>query len=358
MNKPVSKNVSIMSLVVDTNVNIRDIDNYDIPAIKIQIASTGRILQAIVVKETEVKDIYLVLAGNRRTLAGQELYQEADCPSDLKEALSKVSILIYKDLTPSEELSLILDHGTQKGVNRHEMVRAVWRMDKAFYSEAQIANQLYFALAKYTGKELKLNSLSANQKLREAELKKWFHGTLGGYMLAAARMGPYVREQFLLTAKSEDKTLKEEEKLDVRMSRLRVTQLNAAKTGEKDVWTPEDGSPTFNELLEKFKQEDAGEIGKEKSTRPSVKDLSAKADTFSSPMLRKAFLLAAEGSSDKTLGLEAEDEEYCRMAKVFAVLRDQVNDIKDEALKSLINGVLYATAAQVKTALAPFVKQG
>jgi hypothetical protein len=309
MNKPTRKIMSVANLKVDETLNVRLPENYDVESMMSQILEVGRIVQPIVIRGED----NVVLAGNRRTKAGQRLLEADDTPADVKENLQKVECIVYTGLSPEDTMKIVLDHGTQKGINRTETVLAVWRLDKLMFSEAQIITQMYYVLAKYTGNEAKLADVPRDFKARDAFLKKWLHGTVGNYILAAARMGEYIRQQFILTARAEDKLLKTDEKVEVRCSRQRITDLSAAKNADarEGGWDPDKGGVKFNEMIQKFKDEDAGVIvGDSGPKRPSAKDLKEKSNAFKTSLVRKAFLIGAGESGDQVAGLIDDDDKY------------------------------------------------
>lgn len=350
MNKPTRKIVAITDIRVDLDLNIRQINNYDLPSMMEQIISAGRIIKPIIVRAEDM----VVLSGNRRTLAGQKLFNDPTCPSEVKESLKKVDVILYSGLNPQEELQLIIDHGSEKPISRTEVVHACWRLDKQFFSEVQIIQLLYFALAAYSGNTKKLAEVPSEPKSRSEFLRKWLHGTVGNYILAAAKMGEFVRQQFVLTHKSEDKLLTSDEKVEVRMSRDRITQLSAARTADsksESGWTPDKGGVAFNELLEKFKREDTGEEAKERTTRPSSKDLKDKADVFKASAIRKALLIAAGVQGDQVKGLVEDDDRMYRSEQVDNLLVKYGSNIKDATMRDFVGVLLHGTPVQVEERL-------
>lgn len=308
MNKPTKKTMSIMDIVVDFDLNIRKPNNYDIASMVEQIRVANRILTPIFIRGEDNK----ALRGNRRTLAGQQIFMDKTSSQELIDSLKKVDVLVYTGLTPGEELALILDQGGEKPIARSEILSAVWRMSKNFFSETEIILQMYFVLARYTGREKKL--LEVNAITRDADRKKalhdWFHGSVGNYMLKALTMGDFVVDQMMLTHLAEDGLLLPDQRVTAKMSRDRIGELSKAKTydeKEGQGWVYETGGETFNAKLEQYKAQDAGTETKEKKSRPSVKELTDKASIFKSPLIRKAFLLAAGVDSKDTQNLTDDD---------------------------------------------------
>jgi hypothetical protein len=340
MAKTTKKTVSINTLVVDLNTNVRLANNYDIGSMQQSIVETGRITDPIHARLCD----NVVLRGNRRTLAGQALLKDASTPQEVAKALEKCEV-IYHDVVAGsdEELSIILDHGTQKRLNRTEVLLTVWRLDKQFFTETKISNMLYLSLAEYTGNTKKAAEAAAiaNLKDRQVFVQKWLHGTVGNYILAANKMGAYVRQQMVLTHKAEDKLLAEGEVVECRMSRDRIVALSAAKSADLKAagWSPELGGEKFNELVEKFKGEDSGTIEKEGSKRPTAKALLERVDSFNSTAIKNALAFAA-GDTEKGRDLASLDDTLTRVNDVLAILAKHAPNIKDENVKALIVAIL------------------
>ncbi len=358
MNKPTNKTYAITSLKVDTGVNIRLVNNYDLESMKDQIRLAGRIIKPLIVRGEDK----VVLSGNRRTLAGQELYNDPQCPADLKEALSKVAVIEYTGLTEEEILTLVLDHGGEKPICKTEVVLSVWRLDKQMYSEKQICTWMVNALADYTGNKRKLQELPSETAAREKAVHRWLHGTVGNYILAASKLGHYVRDQFILTHKAEDKLLVEGEKVEMKCDRTRIADLTTARGKDmKDgSWSTTGGNATgteFDKLIEKYKEED--KTGKkDKVERLSVKDLEAKADQFSSPGIKAAFAVAAGNSEAGRQLHDIDTANYALMLKC-EVLEKRGAEITDPFVKELVRVLTNSSlpAAAVEDALKPWLMQ-
>lgn len=363
MNTPTKKSIKATELISSLDVNVRQANNYDIPAMKEQIRSAGRVLKPLVIRGED----NVALQGNRRLRAVLEMLSEPDLPSDLKENITKLDCLVYHGLTPAETLTLIADHGGEKPISKTEVAITVMRAAKEMFTEWQIINMLYFSLARYTGNERKLQDVPVKGEERKAFLTKWFHGTVGNYILAASVMGDYVRDQFILTHKSEDRLLLPErvvdgvtlpaEVVEMRCSRERITQLSAAKQRDtrESSWSRENGGPLFNELIEKFKAEDRGETEKKTSTRPSTKDLQNAADQYKSPAIRNALLVAA-GHPEFGRGLSEMDDRLTRLNMVMDTLRQASTKIVHQGVKRLVDAILSdrMPAGEVDVCLKPF----
>lgn len=376
MLKATKRTVSINNLISKLEVNVREQNNYDLATMREQIVQAGRILKPLIVEETE--EGLIVLSGNRRTRGGQELWENhqlitaillnmaeterdagkretmkktiVDLTNAVVDQLGKVDVYVYKGLSEEERLMLIMDHGSEKPISRTEVVNCCWRMDRQFFSEGDIIRLTYFALAKFTGNERKLSEVPTEAKAREAFLRKWLHGTVGNFILAAHKMGDYVRTQFILTMRAEDGLLREGEKVEMRCTRDRITQLSATKTKEKEVWSPDKGSPDFNAMVEKFKAEDAGILDREPKKRPSIKELNDKADVFKSVAIRKALLIAAGETGDKVTGLLEDDDRMYRDEQALKVLSGAWEKLPKAMpagfdLQEFVTKVLHATPA-------------
>jgi hypothetical protein len=372
MNKATKKTVSINDLVVDLDLNNREVDNYDLPSMCEQIVAIGRIVVPLIVKFDKPKNKYIVLRGNRRTLAAQQLVADPNTSQEIVTNLSKVEVMVYEDLTPAEELAMVFDHGSEKPICRTEVVKSVWRLSKSFLSEGEIINMLYFALAKYSGNEKKLNEVPSEKVARSKFLKSWLHGTVGNYILSAAGMGDFVQEQFILTHRKEDKliTKEEETRLVMKTSRDRITQLSAAKTADSDAnkggkgWTAPEynsekvltgGGENFNALIEKFKEEDSTGITA-KNTRPSVKDLNEKANVYKSIAIKTALAIAAgqdvAENGKKLVEMDAAVHALTMKCEILSKYKDKLNDPK---VTELVNAILNGPAGGVEVALKPYI---
>jgi hypothetical protein len=356
MNKPTNKTVSIMSLKVDTSVNIRLVNNYDLESMKEQIRMAGCIIKPLIIRGEDK----VVLSGNRRTLAGQELYNDPSTSAELKERLSKVQVIEYTGLTEEETLQLVLDHGGEKPISKTEVVLSVWRLDKQMYSERQICTWMVNALADYTSNKRKLIELPSEPGAREKAIHRWLHGTVGNYILAASKLGNYVREQFLLTHKSDDKLLEPGEKVEMKCDRTRISDLTTARGKDQlnGTWSTAGGNATgleFDKLIEKYKEEDRSGK-KDKVERLSQKELSDKADQFSSPGIKAAFAVAA-GNQDAGRQLHDIDAANYALMLKCEVLEKHGAAITDPFVKELVRVLTNPSlpAAAVEDALKPWL---
>lgn len=367
--KNTRKAIALDNLISSDQVNGRRADNYDLDALRPAIEMKGKIVNPLVVypqRETDGTETgkYVILQGNRRKRTA-DLIRASDKPvvenidfEAVKKNLEKLDCLVYSDLTDLERETLIFDHGETKPLNREETVNAVWRLFKQFRPEKEIGQLLYHQLARYTGQEKMLNTLPTDPQERAAKISSWFHGTLGNFMLAAAQMGDYIRDQFILTARAEDGKLEPGVKVELTCSRKRISALSQAKQADLKAngWTPENGGEKFNELVQKFKDEDAGRATAGTTEKPpTAKDLRERIGMFKSAPLKAAFGVA---SGDKSAGqaLLQFDDAIHRNTLVSEIIVKNLPSVKDLAVKALLESLVGSgPAADVETALAPFV---
>lgn len=350
-------NISSLKAGPAAGVNIRLDNNYDLESMKEQIRLAGRIIKPLIIRGEDK----VVLSGNRRTLAGQELYNDPTTSPELKEALSKVMVTEYTGLTEEETLQLVLDHGGEKPICKTEVVFSCWKLQKQLYTEKQICSWLVNALADYTNNKRKLAVLPSEPAARDKMIHRWLHGTVGNYILAAANLGAYVREQFILTHKGEDRLLKDGEKIEMKTDRTRINDLVTARgKDQKNLsWkTLPDGSASgeeFDKEIEKFKDEDR-KGKKDKLDRPTVKELEDKADQFSSAAVKMAFLVSS-GKPDAGRTLHEIDQANYRAQLMLEVLEKYGSQIKDPNVKELVRVICNASlpAAAVEDALKVFI---
>lgn len=335
----------------------------DIPSMIREIVQKGRIEEPVHV--LSANDVLTLLRGNRRIGAAQEILKDPNCPPDLRKALENVEAFVYTDMDDREATEFILDQGGQKPLNRVEIILACWRLQKMMYSERDISAMLYHQLGRFTGNTSKgYQASQLTGPAREEFLKKWLHGTLGNYILAVGQMGDFIRDQFLLTEMKSFRPLTdEEEKRHVlTVDRSRVGQLTKLKKADKDSaegWSPDKGGASFNEAVQKWIKEDAGQAepttGKKKYTAEQMKQT---ADTMSS-RLGLAFMKCAGELSDADNGkLVAADVEYARLDKVVAILRGALPKVNEPNVAKLIDTILSGQPADVESALVPFVSSG
>lgn len=352
--------VNVNELKVDTGLNYRD--DYDIASLQDDVIRQGRILEPLHV-ELETKR---VLRGNRRTLTAQKLYNDPTTAPELRAALEKLEVIFYSELTDSEREELVLDHGSQKSLTRTEIVKAVWRLAMKMYSEREIIGLLYQRLAEFTGNKDKAQQVSrmTDKGARDKFLAKWLHGTVGNYLLPAARMGENVKEQLLLTERNREGTLTDEEEKSLLWStnRDRIGDLNTAKNEDGAAWEPTKGGPKFNAQIEAFIKEDADKkagLDKKSGKRKySADDMKNAADTMQSP-LRLAFLQCAGELDDAGKSkVIAADAEFYRIQRIMSALIPQVERVNEPNVRALLSAITRpeGTETQALEALAKFAE--
>jgi hypothetical protein len=334
-------------LAVNFEVAGQKVDTYDLPDMIDQIIA-GKGIRTPLVLNGNLE----VLQGFRRALAGQAIMLDpARYVSDEKqrkelvEALNSVDVIVYPNLTADEELVLINDHGDRKGIGRTELVRIVWRLYEQGYNGGRISNLQHYALAEYTGNVKKLNEL-ANMSVsdRNERIKRWFHGTVDNFLIAAYNMGPRIRDALLITEMRTDGLIKKDS--DVKplfvVKRDRIVQLSKAKTQDEEAGKWDNAAktgPAFEELVQKFITED--ETGKTTpaDTRLSKANLEERATSAFSNSFRAAFSIAAGKPSPEAPDLDrlAADAE----AK-FNLINKHYNQIANPTVKDVLGRVVHA----------------
>jgi hypothetical protein len=351
--KFVRKVLSADKIFVDLALNVRypDIKQYDIPQMRESILQGGRIQNPPSVEKlkTSINGFeYRVLRGNRRLFAAQEMLADPTTPAEIVDALHKIECLVYSDLTEGERMDLVVDHD-QKSLSSTEVLMTVWRLSKAMYSEKEIASKLYFLLASYTGRADKLAEVPDHGPERATFLTKWFHGTLGNYLLKVQQFPEYVRESFLIQHKVRDGILPSKTTvIPVKLSQSRVSTLSKAKTTDEEngKWDHEKGGPAFIAQWQKFEKADKDGTGDDTPSRPSVQTLKDRSQTMRSEIVRKT-LLSAAGEKQSDLG--DLDEKCYRESKVFEILYAATGNgtIKPE-FSALISAMIQGNLDQVK----------
>lgn len=381
----------VNKLFVDRVLNPRT-DTYDTPGMVQAIRLLGRITDAVSVEPMPkshpqyMEGLYRVLKGNRRTLAGQEIWMDPACPSNLKEALEKVQVTIYEDLDDHERLQLVFDHGTQRDLSRAETLTAVFRLLDNDMKAPEVVQMMYTCLARYTGSAKKLSEVEqiSDPAKKEKAIKTWLHGTVGNYMDGLRKMGPVLRNQGWLTALEVDRKLSDEEKAQYlfECKASRVTQLSSAKTFDRDGntrgsrngtgWEPleeikEEVSPegksslkfvgggaTFNKQIEDFIKEDRGGSTEKKDKRLTAVKLVQLSDAAKSKELR-AFYAKVGGKEIPGFDFDSLDTEIYRREKVQNELIASLDHIKDQGIKALVYAIAYKGEKEVNAALTSYV---
>lgn len=315
------------TLVVDKQVNFRE--DYDVPSMIEEIRHAGRVLEPLHVQyETQI-----VLKGNRRLSAVQALLLDPKLPSDLRDNIAKLDVIYYEGLDQKELTEIVLDHGSQKALTRVETVLACWRLQKLMYSEDEVITLLFHMLARFTGNTQKAYEASAIPEgpARKEFLKKWLHGTVGNYILAAGTMGEFVREQFILTERASDRKLTDDEQKLVKFQtgRDRINKLASAKKKDKEAkgWNPSDGGEEFNAKIAEFIAEDNGSAPTP-ARRPSPANMISTAESMKSQLAKAYMHCAGTLPEAQRIDIDSLDTELYRIDEIKKAVRpvlDRVN---------------------------------
>lgn len=318
--------VPASELVVDRKVNFRE--DYDVPSMIEDIRHAGAVLEPLHVR----KEDNVVLKGNRRTSAVQALLADPKLPSDLRDAIEKLDVIYYEGLDEKELTEIVLDHGSQKPLSRVECVQACWRLQKQMYSETEIITLLYHTLARFTGNTQKMYEAGniPEGPARTEFLKKWLHGTVGNYILAAGTMGELVREQFILTERAQDRKLTDDEKKLVKFttSRDRINKLASAKKKDKEGagWSNTDGGVEFNAKIAEFIAEDNGSAPTP-ARKPTSTDMEKTAESMKSELSKAYLHCAGKLPEGQRIDIDALDTELFRVSEIKKALRPIVDRV-------------------------------
>lgn len=327
--KKASKIVKVpaMDLVVNQTVNYRE--DYDIPIMMEEIVFLGMVVEPLHVR----KEDNMVLKGNRRTRAVHQLLKDPKLPTDLYNAIEKLDVIYYEGLTERETTELMLDQGSQKSLSRVECVLACWRLQKQMYSEVDIITLLYHVLARFTGNTQKMYEAGniPQGPARTEFLKNWLHGTVGNYILAAGRMGEFVREQFILAERARDRKLTDDEKKLIKFDpkRDRINKLASAKKKDEEGggWNPTDGGVHFNAKIAEFIAEDNGSAPTP-SRKPTPSEMKNTADSMKSTLSKAYLHCAGELPEGQRADIDALDTELFRLEELKKALRPIVDRVE------------------------------
>jgi hypothetical protein len=370
------KTVSLKELKVDLSKNVRLSGSILVAGVKVDTYELPSMIDAIVAKRGIVTPIVVnkelsVLQGFRRSLAGLAILSDPErylpdpgVRKEVIDALNKVPVLVYDKLTPSEELGLVNDHGDRKGIGRTELVRTVWNLYVSGYSEAEICVQMLYAIAEYTGNTRKLNELPDHgTPARNERIKKWLHGTVGNFMLAAYNMGPRIREAVLRSHMIDDGLIKRvdnvspespfaekypaDQRPEFYLSRDRMTKLSASVTTDKKAgqWDSDKFTgPEFEKVIAGFIEEDTKPKGPRGSdSRLSATDLQNRGNTSLSSAFRAAYNIAA---GKPVQGAPELDQAAARFEAIANLVAKHIDNITDVLAKDILSRVLFADPDQ------------
>ena len=229
---------------------------------------------------------YIAHRGNRRCLAGLELYNDPNTPQNVIQELETVEAYVYENLSQAYRDSLIHDKMSQ-GLRRSELLALAWRHQDNGLTFSEIAIKMAPLLANYTAQgQQKWAQISQKTDVaaRKKEILTWLKGTLDMKILAAGNLGDRVRRAYMVTELRNDALIPvdgQQPEFSIRQNRM--NELKQLKADEKDVWTTENGSPLFNAKIDQYHAEDYPILDQdgnaikpvtEDLTKRSVKDIS------------------------------------------------------------------------------------
>lgn len=227
---------------VEVFAGVTPIDTYDIPSMKADVVTGGGINTPILVS-VRADGKKIVLQGNRRTRAGQELEADPTTPPDLLKTLrERTPMILMHGLTPTQEIELVNDQ-TQKPFLRSEVVRQVFALRKMKWSFPQIAAAMWETLGKLTGNAKKVAEVRAitDPTLKKDKIKTWLKGTLDDYYISACDLGPVVQQYVLMSEMVIDGVLPPDAPkpyvIMTTNSQKRVALLNKAKAADGPKWS-------------------------------------------------------------------------------------------------------------------------
>jgi hypothetical protein len=83
------------------------IDEAHLEKLKASIVEEKRIIKPIIAEIVEGHGYYIVLSGNHRTIAGQQLLRDPKINDELRANLNSTEILVYRNLTDKERASML-----------------------------------------------------------------------------------------------------------------------------------------------------------------------------------------------------------------------------------------------------------
>lgn len=319
------------------------VDTYSIGELLDQVVEAGAIHTPLVI-DGKTKQ---VLQGFRRATVAKRILSNDAYPAELRNAMKRLPVNIYTDLTDTERSSLIHDKGVSKGVGRAELIRSAWRMKSQGFSEKEISNHLRHEIARYTGNSNKLNSLPDDVVAREKQVQKWFHGTVGQYFIASYLLGPRVQNAVMLTALSEDNLIPKDEngvptmRPEFVAKRGRILELTAASKQDREQKAWNDAKftgPAFEAKIAEFITEDTTGV-----SAPKVSAMSkAKLDEFVNTSCKSAVSRAA---ANVVYGPVPEfpdlDQAAARWEAVDVLLRRYVENIANDEIRDVVARILH-----------------
>lgn len=346
--------VPVSELHIDYEFNYRK--DYDFPSMMDDILMVGRVIEPLLVcKRPGTPMDGMLIRGNRRFGATEQLLADANLNINIRKNLEKLAVIYYEGFNDDEIRDLMLDHGSQKSLNREETVLAVWRMQQQMHSFISIATKMFQLLARYTNSpaiayEVQAMPVGAG---RTERIRKWLKGTLDDNLLKAGKMGDMIKEQVLLADRKIDHgKLSDGDAAKVRFNpkRERIGKLWTAKGEDEknNVWDHKTMSgPTFNALVEKFALEDSGQAPSDgKKPAPNKKDMKSTGDSMKSMALKTAFRKCAGDLSEGELDTDHFDTEIFRQEQLVDSVKKNLN---------LLDLSMQLTGAELQVVLQIFI---
>jgi hypothetical protein len=388
---PTEALLSVNQLTVDPSLNVRmrkgsevygvkiQNDGYDLDTMIAQVLERGKILEAIHVSLRK-DGTYVVLRGNRRTLAGQSLLSNPDLADDIRKELNATRVLVFKELTAEEEREKIMDQNS-KSFSRSEMIRYAWSLRQQGQSFERIAVDNFEMWGQFGRNARTLAKLADIRAIpagdidtRRKAIKTWLRGTVDEYVIPAFDLGPVVQKACMLSEMELDGLLKGTDDkpyfYTTRDPQSRLKKLGQAREKDGSKWTHQLGGENFNAQIEEYHKTDFPTAGaatpavETPKKRPSVAELKVHMGTAQSSPARMAYSIAIGStepefiSRDQSVSLlEAKETLFLQFAETLKpdasvnlrdiltqiFLRDNILDFKQMLEK-------HSNAAPIETA--------
>lgn len=389
--KPVQKDIDVGKLHINPEnlrfrkgmvvVGVKVVDTYNSGTMKDVIREQGGVPGRLVVEEFTAPDgplgetikageVYnVVLAGNRRLTAVQEMLADPTTPAGLVESLQKLPCNVYKNLDDQQRRELVNDQRSQR-YQRAELVAYCWRLQLGGLSYADIAMFVWPQMVGYTGQGQKmLPKIEACKTLDERKkvITTWLKGSLDTIILNCGKMGPRVQRALILSDMLIDGIAPEigkdsdgnpiYETPEFKPSQGRCLELARAKKADEASpagWDPEKGGNEFNATIAKFIREDKGvdELGNPiqgPPQRASVEQLTNQKGMTQSRAAKAALEIA---SGKPVLQFADFDAEARRLELLTDVAVKYKDGVKDKKVKEFLTIFLTGDAAQLENFLA------
>lgn len=341
------QSISLELLEVSDEVNCRvhtgqvlygvtsQVDTYNLKSLMTEIREAGGV--RVRLKVHKVGDTYIVLCGNRRTLACKALIKDPNTSQELVKKLDKMECEVFEALTEDQIHSIVNDQDVKRFM-KTDFVTLIWRCVQGGWTFRELALKYYAQYAAIFGAQKQLVKVeqAPTDTERQQLIMTWLRGGLDQTIIRAFGMGDRVRKAYLLTVMKEDLLLETGmEQPEFYVNHKRLTELSKIKT-EDESWNVTTGSTQFNECIERFIKEDkTGKV--ETNPRPTVTDLKARAMNSGSKVGQAAFKIAA---GDKVLEFSDWDAEAKRMEDVIKVIASRIDSIKDAKVATVLAMVL------------------